>query len=313
VHEEIARRQGRFACKALALLQTDYVPDDVAKLVADFVRGGGLLLCDRIPEFNEKGKPCALPADLFPKPPAVSGGKPATSRKAFGKGETILFSAELDAAFADAVKNDDLRGRKGLRDLVRQLLFARGLRPRALADDSEVEIGYREAKDTLVLTAVNHARKEAETRVTLFAPPFAIGYLTDSQGRDYKVEEVGDGPQFALKLPPRCGVLLFGYPARPARLRLELLTPVVKRGGKLRYHVTAVAADGSTCKGQFVTRLRVNVGGHARERYAPAGVTTDGLREITVPVAVNAQEGQWRLHLADPFQGREHSATFQVE
>jgi len=313
VHEEIVRRQGRFACKALALLQTDYLPDDVAKLVADFVRGGGLLLCDRIPKFNAKGEPCALPADLFAKPPPAGDGQLTFARKPFGKGEAILFSSELDAAFAEAVKGEELKGRKRLRDLVRQLLFARGLRPRALADDPEVEIGCRLAKDTLVLTAVNHGRKEAETRVTLFAPPFAIGYLTDSQGRDYKVERTEGGPRFALRLPPRCGVLLFGYPARPARLRLELLTPVVERGGTLRYRVTAVAADGSTCKGQFVARVQVvDPSGAARERYAPGGVTTDGVRELAIPMAVNAPQGAWRIIVSDPFARRRRAARFRV-
>ena len=95
IHEEVARREDGFGCKALALLQTDTVPDDVAKLIVRFVEDGGLLLCDRIPTLNENGKPCKLTPDLFPKPPVTT--------KTRGKGKAILLPSELDAALARAL------------------------------------------------------------------------------------------------------------------------------------------------------------------------------------------------------------------
>ncbi|NOZ22353.1 MAG: hypothetical protein GXP25_14835, partial [Planctomycetes bacterium] len=46
IHEEVVRRENGFKCKALVLLETDYLPDDIAELIVRFVKDGGLLLCD---------------------------------------------------------------------------------------------------------------------------------------------------------------------------------------------------------------------------------------------------------------------------
>ena len=317
VHEEVARRQGAFACKALALLQTDTLPDGVAKLITEFVSNGGLLLCDHVPKSNENGAACTLPAGLWPTPPAASEGQLAFARKPFGKGQTVLFSSKLDEAFAAAVKGDDLPTRAALRSVVRKALFARGLRPHALAADPEFEIGFRQAQDTVVLTAVNHGAKEADTTVTLYSPPFPIRYLADAHGRVHRLKKVEGGIQFKMSLPARCGLLLFGYPSRPARFGLAVHTPTVQRGGTLRYNVRATARGGAVCapcKGQFLTPLRVtDPNGVERARYAPCGVTTDGVREVAVPIASNAPRGKWRIVLAAPFTRRERRATFQVE
>ena len=312
LHEEVARREGGFSCKALALLQTDYLPDDVAGLIADFVRNGGMLLCDRVPRFNGQGGPCKLPAGMFAKPPSLPADL-ATGQRTFGKGQTLLLAPEVEEAFDAAVSSRDLRRRRKLRATVRALLFERGLRPRVLAADPEVDIGYREAKDTIVLTAVNHGAKDAETTLTLFSPPFDVGYLADPNGREHALRKTKHGVETTLKLPARCGRLLVAYPARPARLRLDVLTPAAKRCGRLQYRVTAVAEDGSTCKGHFLAPLRVtDPQGRPRQRYAPAGVTTHGVRELSIPVAINAPTGEWRITLPDLFARQTRTGKFEV-
>ena len=305
VHEQVARREGRFHCQALALLQTDTLPDEVAKLIVRFVERGGLLLCDRIPRFNEDGKPCKLPPDLFPTPPVTT--------KTTGKGKTLLLPSELDAAFAEAVAADDAEPRRELRERVRALLLGRGLRPRALADQPDFEVGYREAKDTIVLTVVNHAARAAESAVTLFGPPFTVGSLTDAAGRAVALEKVEGGLRFPVRLPARSGVLLFGRPALAAKFQLVVLTPTVRRGGRLRYRVIAQTADGVLCEGHYVTELRAtDPAGVSRPRYAPLGVTSEGVREVAVPVAVNAPGGTWRITLRDPLAGAERAGSFEV-
>ena len=42
LHEEVARREGRFSCQALALLQTDYLSDDIAARLTRFVDSSGV-------------------------------------------------------------------------------------------------------------------------------------------------------------------------------------------------------------------------------------------------------------------------------
>ena len=302
VHEEVARREGGFKCKALALLETDYLPDDIAVMIADFVEAGGILLCDRLPRFNQTGAPCKLPAELFAAPPVDEKAELAAATKQVGKGQTVLYSRRLEEAYRAAVQGDDLDGRKALRAKINELLFAWGLRPSVLADDPEFDVGLRQAKNTVVLVAVNHHARETETGVTLFDPPARIGYLADALGRQYEVEKVKGGVRFSLTVPARSGLILIGSQSRPAEYRLEVLTPTVKRGGQLRYRIVAITEDGSVCKGQFVPHVRViDPRGQLRPRYAPGGVTTDGVREITVPVAVNAPRGKWRIELSDRF------------
>ena len=71
--------------------------------------------------------------------------------------------------------------------------------------------------------------------------------------------------------------------------------------------------DGALCSGHFVTPLRVtDPSGEARPRYAPAGVTAEGVREIGVPIAVNAPTGTWNIALTDPFAGDVKTVEFAV-
>ena len=200
-----------------------------------------------------------------------------------------------------------------MRDLVRKLLFERGLRPRALADHPEVEVGTRETKDTMVLTVVNHAPTPAKTAVTLFAPPFALRSLMDMKGRDHALEAVDGGVRLQLRLPTRSGLVLVGYPSRPAKFQLVVLTRTVRRGGRLRYRIIAQTKDGVLCEGHILTQLRVtDPSGEAHPRYGPAGFTADGVREMTARVAANAPRGTWRIELIDPFAGDTKTETFEV-
>ena len=174
-------------------------------------------------------------------------------------------------------------------------------------------MGCREAKDTIVLTAVNHGALPAESAVTLFAPPFGLGSLMDVKGQAHALERVAGGLRFRLRLPARSGMLLVGHAARPAELQLVMVTPTVRRGGRLRYRVIAQSKDGVLCSGHFVTPLRVtDPRGEARPRYAPAGVTAAGVREIAVPIAVNAPRGTWNIALTDPFSGGVKTGKFTV-
>ena len=301
IHEEVARRDGGFRCKALALLQTDYLPDDIAQAIVRFVKDGGLLLCDRKPQFNEKGEPCTLPAALF-------------SDAGSGKGKAVLLDTELDEQFRQAVEDGETDEQRRLLARIKDLLFGHGVRPRVLADDPEFEIGLREAKDTIVLTAVNHGGTEAETSVTLFNPPFQIGHLIDATGTVHPIEAIGEGAWFRLKLKPRCGLILFAYPARPAQIKLDVLTPAAKRGDTLRYRFTAVDADGAPCRGRFLIPCRVlDPSGTVRRRYARAVQTENGVHEAAVPVAINAPHGSWRIEWSDKPDGERHTATFRVE
>lgn len=250
--------------------------------IADFVASGGALL--------------------------VCGG-PNT----FGNGQTCFFSRELDEAFKSAVENDDHGRQAELRAAVRDPLFARGVRPRVLAGSPEWEIGYRQSKDTIVLTAVNHGSAETETQVTLRQPPFVPQCVLDAQGRPLGLTKVDDGVQFSLRLPARCGTIVVAYPARPAEARLEVLTPVVRRSESLRYRVTVQAEDGSTARGRFVLPVAVtDPRGQEHQRYAPAQPAIDGVYEAVVPLAANAALGKWQIVLTDRFSGGRHSGEFTV-
>jgi hypothetical protein len=313
LHEEVVRREGRFACQALALLQTDYLPDDMAERIARFVGDGGTLVCDRVPRWNEQGGPCRLPAALFP-----AAAKPAQGvsvvRTAFGKGQTCFFSRELDSTFKAAVDDDDLRVQATLQSLVRDVLFSRQLRPRVQAGLSDWEVGYRATADAMVLTVVNHGPQEAETTVTLDRPEFMPRCVMDGSGRRYALSEHVGGVRFNVRLGARCGAILYAYPSIPAEVRLEVLTPSVRRGERLRYRVVVRDGDGSPARGQFVVPIRVtDPRGQEHARYAPGQLAAGGVYTAEVPLAVNAACGPWRIVVSDRFAGREVTGQFEVQ
>ena len=208
-HEQIVRQAGLGPVRALALLQVELVPDDVAETIVKFVKQGGVLLADRIPATNERGQACRLPAEMFKGESQWAIGECRASRRRYGKGTVWTFSTDLNSLFRNAVEKPVPELRDGLLDAMRKLLDAQGLRTHARASDPEFEadllLGTRQA----IVVVINHRPDAASAAVTVRGLGFEPGSVRElPAGAPVRHRVEGDGLDFDVRLPARCGALV---------------------------------------------------------------------------------------------------------
>ncbi|MBM4046728.1 MAG: hypothetical protein FJ279_16595 [Planctomycetes bacterium] len=140
-HEQVVLERGNFgAVKALAVVETDSLPEAAATKLVAFVRDGGLLLCDDTAK---------LPAELQ------------------GHARVVKFDGSLEQRFRDAVETPSPSARTELLNGVRQTLAKAGLTPHARAAHEDVETNVFAGDGIELLVAVNHAAAPVETTVEL--------------------------------------------------------------------------------------------------------------------------------------------------
>lgn len=140
-HEQIVLERGGFGpVKALALVETTYLPEPAAALISGFLAAGGLVLCDETTR---------LPASLA-DPTRV-----------------VRLPGSLEKRFQAAAEGSDPAARAGLMAEVRAVLDRAGLQARACADHEDVETDVLTGDGTSVLISVNHAAVPVETSVRL--------------------------------------------------------------------------------------------------------------------------------------------------
>ena len=208
-HEQILREAGLGPVRALALLQVEIVPDDVAEMIVNFVKQGGVLLCDEAPSKNERGEACRLPAEMFKGESQWAIGECRASRCSYGKGTVWTFSQNLDDFFRDAVEKPVPEVRRGLLKAVRNLLDSEGLRTHVRASDPEVEVDLLLGTKQAIVVVINHRPDAASASVTVRDLGFKPGAVLELPGETpvrHRIED--DGVDFDVRLPARCGALV---------------------------------------------------------------------------------------------------------
>lgn len=315
LHEKIARERGMGDLRALLLLETEILPDDLAALIADFVRKGGLLLCDQVPTRNERGEPCRLPPDLFGGEARPFAGELTATIGRYGRGQTVLFSTKLDPAFRDAVEEPQPVVEEALRRAMHDLLFTAGLRPHAWATDPEFEANALVGRNCACLVVINHRPQRARTRVEVYDLGFPVCFLADLvSGTPLSFRSTDEGLTFEVEVPGRGAKLLGLYPARPVEDEIQLAASTFRRGGELTYRVVVRDEQGRPALGHHVLAITVtDAEGTVRTRYGDQVVTEDGVYQRRVRLAENAAPGKWTLRVADRLTGQVREAPFEVE
>ncbi len=303
-HEAAALRKGFAGRKALVLCDTRVLPDAAAARINEFVRAGGLLICDRIPRHNDRGEPCQIDPKLFQAGAVSRLGALATVRSvAYGRGRCLLLDRSLDKLYYDAVETPRPADEKLLREWVWRTLRGAGLKPHARPAAPDFETGLRLGDDTALLVVVSLSPKRLTRRVEINGLPFKPRYVVELPS--YKPVEFRGGALDAT-LAPRHGKMIAFYPAKPAKLRLHAQD--APRGGRFSCSVELFDAAGAPCRGARLVELVVrDPQGVVRRRFGGRWTTTNGRLTRAVAMPVNAPLGRWTVEcraLGTPLSAR---------
>lgn len=281
--------------RAVALWHTKFLSKAAAETLAAFVREGGLLLCDGIPQQDERGKPLEGFADLFGADFQPLCDELAAARKIAGKGETLLFNRDVNRAYSDAAVAGDLRMKQALEGMIRRFLADHGVLPHARPTNTEFEVDVLAGEDCFFIVAVNHNEVDDETIVELTDPPSPVGYAIDlNSGLDVSIA----AGQFRLALGERRGTIIGCYPERPVKNAVRIVS---QQDRAITYEAAVLNAAGKPAAGHHPVEIIVrDPSGSIRARYGGRRATTGGLYRRTISLAINELPGEWQLEVRDP-------------
>ena len=293
-HELTVLDEGLPGRKAVVLCDTNVLPDKAARLLTEFVRAGGLLICDHAPEFNDRGNPCALDPELFAGGEERKLGAATVVReKRYGRGLCLLVQDDLDTLYKNAVETPDPQAEQLLRDFVWETLSRAGLKPTARCDDPDCEAGVRAGEDTWLLTVVNHAEDTRRARVAMPKLPFTPQAAVVLPGHE-PVALSDRGRRLDVTLPSRHSRMIALYRRRPARLTVSAADTTA--GQPLPYTVNVLDEQGKPCPGHYLVDVAVRDGaGSVRTRFGGRWATAAGRLQRGVVVPVNAAKGAWTI------------------
>jgi len=322
-NERAAIETRRIPYPALVLWKTEYVHADFAPVLAAWLRQGGTLFCDHLPEKTHRGASIRWDFPETPAGEAAAGaiGPIRFSVHSVGKGRIVRIRNDVQTEFRDLVEADSVAPHE-VAAYRRALgaVFRRYVRPNIHVFYREtresvdlVEAGLRGNADSALVIVVNHQPKVQRVRVRLRRRDLGCFVDADSaRPLPFQVLEDGD-IQLTVDVEGRWARCIAGYRARPYRLDLEIPPTMVRRGGSLRYRVTVRDAEGCPVRGGVLLDCEVCGPDGARvRRFGGARAPADGLLSVDVPVPVNALPGAYRLSVTAPLFGLRAHGLFHV-
>ena len=297
---------------AVALFDIEYLPKEIYEEIAEYVRNGGVVIADRLPDKDIDGS--ALDVDLlgglFDGEDRVVDG----SMRAKEGSRSLLFSESLHEAYSVAVEEDDPLMRSLLERAIRDFLFGAGIRSQARPVDVEFEAGLRLGKDCAALVLVNHGQETATSLIELFDLPFVPEVAFNMGTMEEIPLELSNGRvSMEVEIDDLNGRVVGLYPDRIAGNRIELDKGAYKRGEDLSYTVVVENDSGAGARGHHVVDIDViDPQGVVRGRYGGKHTTDDGVYTRSHPLAVNEQSGEWTISLYERYSRCKSEATFQV-
>jgi uncharacterized membrane protein len=314
LHEKVFREKGGAGFKVILLLGVDMLPDDCAEKLAAFVRGGGTLIADHIPTRNQAGAECKLSKELFSgEEKKVVGDLKASARKE-EQGRVILFSDDVDKLFKESVETPSPPAREALLKTMHRLLAQAGAKAHAWSDNPEFETDVRVGQNSAMLVAINHAAERGRAKVEVGNLGFEPRYVCDLvTGETIPARRSTSGIVLDLELGDRSARLIGFYPEALIGHELEVASPSFQRGGRLKYVVRVKGERTTPAPGHHIVEVTVtDARGIVQPRYGGLLATTDGALVRDVPLAVNADKGQWRITVRDRYTKPNSGGVFDV-
>ncbi|MFA6110956.1 MAG: glutamine amidotransferase [Candidatus Latescibacterota bacterium] len=301
--------------RALALWGTRYLGRQAAQAIVRFVHDGGLLLGDGIADRDERGQPLDEMADLFGTRFEPLCDDLAATTAQVGRGATLLFNAEVNAAYTGAVLAHDDRLRQALEGAIWDFLAQHGVVSHARPANPEFEVDLLEGEGCFLLVVVNHNDRDDETRVELLDPPSSVGFVVDMASGEPVAVEARDGHRWLhLRLGERRGIILGVYPRQPVGHALTLAAPSCRRGEPLCYQVQVLDQAGQPAPGSHPVEITVrDAAGQVRTRYGGSRATRAGRYARQTPLALNEVPGTWEIEVRDPLTRTVSRGRFRVD
>ncbi|MCM8815281.1 MAG: glutamine amidotransferase [Candidatus Omnitrophica bacterium] len=181
VIEERLVARGHFnGYKMIALLATDFIHQQAAEKIEEFVKNGGILLVDRLPSFNQNGERISFMNNLeyFSSEPLFDGIE--IKKAIYGSGKVYFLTADLDQIYTDILVSDDTRKDNLLKEKFQQIVFDReGIFPHCLSTNTLVEASLLNNNEFICITVVNHSHKTEKTTVKIFYPDYEVNFAFD--------------------------------------------------------------------------------------------------------------------------------------
>ncbi len=309
--EELIIERGTVGCPVMLMLCTKWLHEDAVPILQHWLKTGGVLITDGLPEKTHREKKIDWPIG----PAALKHNSQfAWTEASFGKGRVIILETNIEKRFHDLCQAKTLEPatlrslRYAFRDLIETFVKADLVTRYTEQGDSVdiIEPGLRGNGSGIFLTVVNH-RPQRETVETILRRD-DIHCLVDMETmKPVPFTRTPEGIRIELDVPSRWARLLAGYPRKPSGLELKLAKTVLKPGEPLVYSVQSrdcagVLLDVSVrnSRGEIVTRL-----GGSR---APA----DGKAEFSIPLPINSALGMYTIHAEVPQFGLTTEAQFEV-
>ncbi|NSW55069.1 MAG: hypothetical protein HPY44_03570 [Armatimonadetes bacterium] len=320
-NEQVIVETGEIPYPALVLLKAEFIHEKLAELLEQWVRAGGVLICDRLPTQSHRGAPPAwsLPAQGDPQPAC---GPIQWSMASLGEGKIVFLQTDINEEFRKLVevRTPEPAACKAFRAGLAQLLDGIGLVPNVRVEYSEtqdsvdlVEAGLRGGEHAALLLVVNHQPSEQEVTVTLDRAD--LRWLVDMDSMSPVTAQVQDGKTLLrLTVPARWARAVAGYRTRPAGVQLSMPGGRVQREGTLSYSVTVAGEGQEPVMGGVLMEAEVTgPDGKPVSRFGGSFAPLSGTQTVRVPVPVNAAQGNYGLTIRFPQWGATSSTSFQVE
>jgi hypothetical protein len=301
--------------RGFVLNGVDYITNDDARAVVKFVEEGGLLICDHIPTHSTTGEASTLLAPLFSGETQYFDKDVTVTYSTFGKGRTLLFSADLNELYTAAVEQKEDYLRYLVKETCRDFLFAAGLRPHVLASNYDVETNVLLAPESVVLVSVNHTAERQQATATLYAPQVKVHAAADMiTGRPYPITNTAEGIEVALDLGDREGSIIGLFPALPANVSITTDAASFSPGDRMAFTVSLTDIAGQPALGDHVVEITVtDASGEVRPRYSGRFCASGGILRLDKPLAVNAPAGEWTITAYEGISRKVAKATVSIK
>lgn len=299
---------------AFMLNTTDYITEEDAEAVRQYVERGGVLLCDHVPSHNTNGKPLHTLQALFQGPSEHFYRHVTVTRGTYGEGRTLLFSDDINELYTSSIEKNQPQLRYLLKTTIREFLHSAGIRPHVFSANYEVEVGVLLTDDTVVLVAVNHADGRQQSRLTLFEPPLPVAAAFDLVSmRRFPFRQSDRGIELDVDLDEREGILLGLYPEVPVQSMIDLDRSGAAQGERLAFEVRLTDSAGQPCRGDQIVEVKVtDAAGEERRQFGGLLCAQNGILRIDEPLAINARPGRWTITAFDRYTTKLVSADFTV-
>lgn len=180
IEERLLAEEGMKEYKILALLDTQYIHQDAAEKIEEFVKDGGILLMDKLPTHNQNGERIEFLTDLSfsSSEPLFDGIEIKTAH--YGKGKVYFLTSSLDETYTEILVSEDKRKENILKKKFQEIFFdIEKIFPKVLSCNVMVEASFLNNDHFMCITVINHSQEREKTTIKVFNPDYEVNFAVD--------------------------------------------------------------------------------------------------------------------------------------